>query len=126
MAVKNTLGPDFEIRYMAISKGSIEIFVIIGSTYILVSRYKSFVESIDLLISQFKGIVGKYAITAGALETETTWQLQEGIGDPVASSHFLSWHRNPQITTLLMWYVLISHAVLLLAVLYLLLIGNSP
>ena len=56
-AVRQHLGIEFEVRSITFGTGSIEMLVIIGTAYYVVSRYKNFVESIELLVNQVKQIV---------------------------------------------------------------------
>src|SRR4051794_35171353 len=51
------LGPEFDVRSISLARGSIEIFVTIGAVYYALSRYKNFVDSIELLASQLAGVV---------------------------------------------------------------------
>jgi hypothetical protein len=43
-AVRQHLGIEFEVRSITFGTGSIEMLVIIGTAYYVVSRYKNFVE----------------------------------------------------------------------------------
>ena len=55
--VRKILGPEFDIRNLSFSYGSLEVIAAIGTTYYIVSRYKNFVESVELLTNQFKKMI---------------------------------------------------------------------
>jgi hypothetical protein len=105
---------------MSIARGSIEILVTIGAVYYAISRYKNFVESIELLASQLTGVVRRFlerAMPIKELAVSATWEPGAGLirlevehPVPVAAS----WAYP------LLWYVIVSHAALLVLFIWLL------
>lgn len=54
--IRRTLGPEFHMRAMTVGRGSIELLVLVGTAYYVVSRYKNFVESIELMVAQMRSL----------------------------------------------------------------------
>ncbi len=120
-ATHQILGPEFDIRSMSIARGSIEIFVTIGAVYYAVSRYKNFVESIELLNKQLAGVVRRF--------------FEERFQRPIVADVFSTWEPGSGLVGLaasdtpfssaawaypLLWYVILSHAALLALFIWLL------
>jgi hypothetical protein len=110
-AIHQVLGPEFDIRSMSLARGSIEIFVTIGAVYYAVSRYKNFVESIELLTKQLAGVVRRFfeerlpgPIVA---DVSSTWEPGSGLVGLAASDTPFS---DAAWAYPLLWYVLLSHA----------------
>lgn len=116
------LGPEFDIRSMSLARGSIEIFVTIGAIYYAMSRYKNFVESIELLATQLTGVVRRL--------------LDPMINQPISTiSIWATWEPGPGLIRLevedhpspvngfwaypLLWYVIVTHAALLTLLIWL-------
>jgi hypothetical protein len=59
-AVHTYMGPEFDVRSMSFARGSLELLVVVGTLYYAVSRYKNFVESIELLIAQLKRVTAAF------------------------------------------------------------------
>lgn len=114
-ATHQALGPEFDVRSMSLARGSIEIFVTIGAVYYALSRYKNFVDSIELLASQLAGVVRRFLesevlqpVPQGAVSA--TWEPGAGLVrletlEPSPSG--IAWAYP------LLWYVILSHAALL-------------
>jgi len=122
-ATREILGPEFEVRSMAVGRGSIEIIALIGTSLYVMSRYKNFVESIELLVAQFRRVVLRFL---GQYESEpsevtTTWTPGSALTTAmVGTTKVYRWHSEP----LLLIYVILSHAALLTALLWLVLEGQ--
>ncbi len=56
-AVRSGLGSDFNVQSITYYPGSLTILVVIGTTYYAISRYKSFIESVELLVSQIRNLL---------------------------------------------------------------------
>jgi hypothetical protein len=121
-ATHQSLGPEFDVRSMSLTRGSIEILVTIGAVYYALSRYKNFVESIDLLASQLMGVVRRFLERAmpqhvPQLAVSATWEpgpalvRLEGL-EPLLPG--VAWAYP------LLWYVILSHAALLALFIWLL------
>src|ERR1044072_1674707 len=52
--VRENLGSEFSLRSMTPIRGSIELILVIGTTYYAVSKYKNFIDSLELLKSQLE------------------------------------------------------------------------
>src|SRR5205814_1505782 len=59
-SIHEHLGPEFDVRSMTFARGSLEILIVVGTLYYAVSRYKNFVESIELAVAQMKRTVGSF------------------------------------------------------------------
>jgi Domain of unknown function (DUF4407) len=60
VTIKKYLGPKFELQSVSLSRGSIEVLVIInaiGAVYEFVSKYKDFVDSLETLKSQLSSLI---------------------------------------------------------------------
>lgn len=53
---QDTLGTEFSVRSITPIRGSIEILVVVGTTYYAVSKYKNFVDSLELLRNQLGSV----------------------------------------------------------------------
>lgn len=117
-AVRTTLGSEFHLDALAMGPGSIEIFVLIGTAYYALSRYKSLVESIELLVSQLKTIVQRFFERMAPMHSivRATWSPGRGL---LAAARTRSSSRSH--AALVTWYLVLSHAAMLGALLWLLL-----
>lgn len=115
-ATHQSLGPEFDVRSMSVTRGSIEILVTIGAVYYALSRYKNFVESIELLASQLAGVVRRFLEEAmrhqpvPQLSVSGTWEPGPALVrleafEPVLPG--IAWAYP------LLWYVILRHAALL-------------
>ena len=57
---QQSLGPEFDLRRMSFSRGSIDIMLTIGAIYYAVYNHKNFRESIELFVSQVTGVVRRF------------------------------------------------------------------
>jgi len=123
-AVTETLGPEFEIHSLDISPGSAHLLIAISAAtafFMTFSRYESFVKSVNLLVSQVTGIVRRVigSVSNGQREVEvrSTWSPMTPI---TSAHHILSPSNGIDMNRLLIFYLIASHAVLLVFVLWLL------
>jgi len=119
--VHQTLGSEFDVRSVTFRSGSIEIFVVIGAVYYAVSRYKNFVESIELATSQIAGAVQRFfnaATPMGSVNVVANWQPGPGLVRLETAERPKSLDTGWAYP--LLWYVILSHAALLSLSIYLL------
>jgi hypothetical protein len=118
-AVEETLGSEFEVLNVEFRKGSIEVLVALGAVgtfFMGFSRYESFVKSVNLLVSQLKGLLQRFFDQApgGAARTpvSVTGSWQPG---PVvtAANQVLSSSTGIDSCQIVLAYLLVSHAALL-------------
>jgi hypothetical protein len=116
-ATQSQLGPEFRVSRMDMHKGSIEILVIlgtVGTAYILASRYKNFVDSINLLVSQVRGTIERFMRNAGPGPGNFTIQHSWAPGPALANPRRMpvaaeGW----DMSKILLGYLILSHAILL-------------
>jgi hypothetical protein len=116
--VKESLGPEFEVRALAVGRGSVEIVILIGTVYYVVSRYKNFVDSIELMVRQLQQAVRHFFEISAPTRVSVSGSWTPGAGlwqagvapaeTPRSSSH------------LLLVYMVISHAGMLVVLVWLL------
>lgn len=117
-AVHEALGPEFQVQSLTIGRGSIEILILIGTTYYAVSRYKNFIESIELMVRQLKDIVKHFFERAAPMRVtvSATWTPGNGLASLAAPHDDAAAERvSPAL-----WYLILSHAAMLAVVLWLL------
>lgn len=121
-AVKETLGGEFALTSLTTGKGSIEIVAIIGTTFYAISRWKNFVESIELMVEQLKRVIRRNLERASPSHPTitATWTPGRGL---VAVTQRGSEPRYEN-TSLVTWYLVLSHALMLITLLALLLWGK--
>jgi len=116
--VHEALGPEFQVQSLTIGRGSIEILILIGTTYYAVSRYKNFIESIELLVRQLKDIVKHFFERAAPMRVTVSaaWTPGNGLASVAAPHDDAAAERvSPAL-----WYLILSHAAMLAVVLWLL------
>ncbi|MCW3996672.1 MAG: hypothetical protein NWE98_11070 [Candidatus Bathyarchaeota archaeon] len=118
-AVLQTLGPEFEVRDISFKRGSIEILLVIGTVYYAISRYKNFVESIEMLVSQLRRIFSRFFERWGPMPVHVSGNWTPG--PAMVRIETMMSYRPIDVNTILLWYVLLSHAVLLGVFIWLLL-----
>jgi hypothetical protein len=123
-AVHKHMGPEFDIRSMSFARGSVEILVVIGTLYYAVSRYKNFVESIELLVAQLKRVVtGFFDQRTSPVSVQGNWTPGPGL---VQAAPRLSGGLIGESPGLVVWYLVLSHAAMLAVLLWLLVRGFRP
>lgn len=124
--VRQTLGPEFEVVNVALHKGSITILVVlgvVGTIYMGFSRYESFIKSVNLLISQLKGLLQRF-FTAGAAGAPAPRPVSvTGSWEPAAvvtaANHVLNSSAGIDSDQIVLGYLLLSHAALIAVLLWL-------
>lgn len=106
-----SLGEAFHIKSITIGRGSIEVLIVIGTTYYAISRYKNFIESLELLSSQIRNVANRFfsANRPESPDISVTWT-------PGRALALLDRSRDrllPIQNNILLYYLIISHAVLL-------------
>lgn len=118
---KDVLGRDFEIRTMTVGKGSLELFIVLaatGTVYMGFSRYKNFIESLELLKSQIEGVLRRSMPSVVRMDGSVVPGLALfEAGVPVGSTEQNSSNLTQMI---LLIYVVSSHAALLVMTLWIL------
>lgn len=112
--VRENMGSAFEVRALTVGRGSIEIVVLIGTVYYAISRYKNFVESIELMLKQLKEVV-KHFFERSAPMSVTVSASWTPAGGLIAAAPVASARSNPAL-----WYLIVSHAAMLAVILWLL------
>ncbi len=125
LQVQRTLGPEFEVLNVEIGRGSITLLIVLGAVgtlYMGFSRYDGFIKSMNLLVSQIKGLLQRFFGQAPL------------IGTPLPLSVTGSWEPGPVVTEanrafdtssgidscqVVLVYLLLSHAALLGVLLWL-------
>lgn len=113
--VKQTLGPEFEVRSMTIGRGSVEVLIIIASSYYVVSKWKNFIESLELLKRQIESVFRQQVPLV--VKTEATWTPGPAVANVQAG--VLSAEAPGFTQAVLLIYLILSHAALLIAFLWL-------
>lgn len=117
-AVHRYLGPEFEIRNISFTRGSLGILVVIGTVFYAVSRYKSFLDSLALLMAQLQRLITIFFNQRMQIpvSVRTDWSpgpaLVVALQRTSASPH--------DISQLVIWYLIVSHGAMLAVLLWLL------
>lgn len=122
-AVHKHMGPEFDVRSMSFARGSLELLVVVGTLYYAVSRYKNFVESIELLVAQLKRLVAAFfeRRLPGPLAVQGNWTPGPGLIQ--ASPRLSGGMIVAESRGLVIWYLVLSHATMLGVILWLLVRG---
>jgi hypothetical protein len=117
--VKKEMGEQFEVRKFDVEPGSVEVILVIGTAYVVVSRYKNFIESINLLLSQLKSMFSNFAVahSRAPIEVAGNWSPGAALVNIEATSSKPSYDYNIVLLILLFYFVL-SHAALLSVIIY--------
>ena len=109
---ERTLGPEFELRSVSYRRGSVEIVAIIGVAFYAVSRYKNFVESLELLYSQLKIAIQSFSDSnvRGPTTVLGSWSPGPAL---VLAANRLGGTSSLETTSILLWYLILSHAALM-------------
>jgi hypothetical protein len=114
--VKQTLGPEFEVRSMTIGSGSVEVLVVIATTYYVVSKYKTFIESLELLKRQMESLLRNQVPFPSS--TDATWTPGPALATVQGGG--LSTESPGLTQMILLLYLILSHAALLTIFIWLL------
>jgi hypothetical protein len=110
---------ELELRELTIQRGSIEVLIIIGAVttfFLNFSRYKSFVESLQLLKSQIGEQFRRYISHHGVVSIRSSTLL----GPSFIPTRSEGVNLDFQVSLVLLLYVIISHAALLTVFIWLL------
>jgi len=110
--VKIVLGNHFKVTQIDYFRGSVEISVIIaavGVVYYAISRYKNFIESLDLLVFHLRKLLHGFA---GPMDSQVTGEWLPGpnmiqVNDIDSEINIIG------ITKLLIWYLILTNVALL-------------
>jgi len=124
--VKTHLGHQFEVVRIGVSRGSITVLVVIGvlgTVYMTISRYKSFREGLLQLVADLRTVAERILgqFQPAGLHVSTSWSPEPALL-PLEEAYIfpISTDTTNQI---LLWYLVLSHAALLLVFLWLVLHG---
>lgn len=120
---RDVLGREFRVRSMTIGRGSIEVIIVlaaVGSFYMGFSRYKNFMESLDLLRSQIQSILRRFMPNSDSVSA--TWIPSPALVSVAENSTplALQWYTSHQIQMILLIYFIVSHAAILAVLVWLL------
>lgn len=124
--VRSTLGLEFQVQSFEIRKGSVTLVFAVSTVfafYMGFSRYESFIKSANLLVSQLKGIVQRILgqstnARLGNLVVEGTWAPLTPITE--AHNELSPAPKRFDNCTLLLLYLVTTHAALLSVLIWLL------
>jgi hypothetical protein len=105
---------------MTFARGSLEILIVVGTLYYAVSRYKNFVESIELAVAQMKRIVGSLFERRAPQPAAVRGTWNPGPGMALSGRSLLP-GADSGVFGILVWYVVLSHAAMLVVLMWLLL-----
>ena len=119
--VHEHMGPEFDVRSMSFAQGSLEVLVVVGTLYYAVSRYKNFMESIELLIAQLKRALAVFfqrrVPTPAPVSVQGSWTPGPGLIQAAPRMSGAATGDGPGITVA---YLILSHAAMLAVLLWLL------
>ena len=107
---KEMLGLEFDIRNITPLRGSIEILVVVGTTYYAVSRYKNLIESLELLKDQLERLIRRFFSNRTPEPLSVTSSMTLG---PSVASRMMSDGSTFDANKLLLGYLILSHAAML-------------
>jgi hypothetical protein len=116
--VYSTIGPRFEVRELEIRPGSVELIVVIttvGTLYYGISRYKNFIESLDLLASQLRRIFVRLFNPTEVIVT-AGWEPGTAFIHPSTSNQLAT--GSPALYGLLIGYLVVTNLVFIAFVLW--------
>lgn len=113
VAVRKLLGRAFDVHQIIITRGSVELLIVIGTVYYAISRYKSFVESIELLTSHLRLLVQRLlgrVPSSGPVVISADWFPGPSLAAAMQRENRADW---PETAKLMLAYLILSHAGLL-------------
>lgn len=115
--IRHTLGPEFHMRAMTVGRGSIELLVLVGTAYYAVSRYKNFVESIELMVDQMRNLADRLLARQSRATASASWTPLPPL---LGASRFPSLPSASEVAPLalsrldlLTWYLVLTNAAML-------------
>jgi hypothetical protein len=117
--VRQTLGPEFEVLNVQLDRGSITVLVVlgvVGTLYMGISRYESFIKSVNLLVSHLKGLLQQFfrEVPGGAtrplVSVTGSWQPAQVV---ITAHQALSASTGIDSSQIMLVYLLLSHAALI-------------
>jgi len=126
--VKETLGEQFQLKSLTVGRGSIEVIANVATTYYAVSKYKNFVESIDLMVQQCKSLISKYFGDRIKCKTVVTanWVAAPSLSKLQASNQPIVEKTKNNEMSIVTKYLVFSHFILTAAILFILLEKHLP
>jgi hypothetical protein len=110
--VTQYLGREFEVQSVDFLPGSVEVLIAIGTVYYAISRYESFVKSIELLTAHLRGLLARLLGRVGPrpIIVSGTWLPGASLARAEETAY-----RSESIDTpsLLLLYLVVSHGALL-------------
>jgi hypothetical protein len=117
--VLQTLGPEFDVLTVEFSRGSIDVLLTlkaVGTIYMGVSRWESFIKSMNLLVSQLRNLLLRFFGEASRdpashpLTVTGSWEPAPVV---IAANQVLSASTGFDCCYIVLAYLLLSHAALL-------------
>jgi hypothetical protein len=122
---QETLGADFEVLNVEFRKGSFVLLVALGAVgtfYMGFSRYESFIKSVNLLVSQLRGLLQRFFGEAPLAPAQTPVSVT-GSWEPtpvvIAANQGLRVSAGIDSSHFVLGYLLLSHAALLTLLMWL-------
>ena len=113
--VSAILGSLFRVERVEVRRGSVELWVVVAGGFTLISQYKDFVRSLELLHSQIANLIRDFLAHHNIYVTIAGgWTPVSGIRGRRFGFGLSSFRITPEfILLLLVLYLIVSHAVLL-------------
>ena len=105
--VQSLFGTEFGLQELSIKRGSIEIIAVIGAAYYAISKYKNFIESIELARTQIENLFAR-RLSIDARLISSSWQP----GAILLNNNHASCD-SCYFNKLLIWYLIFTHFILL-------------
>ncbi len=113
-AARRILGPQFEVRRFEYRRGTIKIWVVLFAAYVAISRYKSFIESLELFASQVRDLVRRFL--GNRASVDVNWFLGPALAASKAGAEI---PETFPLLTAAIAYLILSHAALVTLVIWL-------
>jgi hypothetical protein len=112
-AALETLGPEFDVPYVDVRRGSVTVLAVLTAGYLFIAAYKSFVDALDLFLSQARRIIHRNVSSRFddrvVVSVSSRWLPGPALDDVMPSVS------EPRSSTeaVLLFYLVLSHAALL-------------